>query len=273
MFIAGLKSTIRREVQRQTPRSLIHTFALASEIEAQHGELRSTFQSFPPSRNNFRAPTTTLPPSTTLPPPSSRSFPPIPNPHPNPMSKPLPIVHITPTERQAKIARGECYTCDQKWSKTHKSPNRSLLLMCTEEDNQEEQQPMENNEEHIFTGDCSSLNSMAGPGAPRSLRLTGIVHGTSLQILIDRGNTHNFIQPKVAEQLQLPVCSISAFRVYIGNGDSLRCTQKCDVVPLWLQDHLFTTDLFILPVKGPDIVLGVQWLQELGKVTHDYAGV
>nr|GMD47253.1 Transposon Ty3-G Gag-Pol polyprotein [Ipomoea batatas] len=150
---------------------------------------------------------------------------------------------------------------------------REVQRQTPQEDNRKEQQPMENNEEHIFTSDCSNLNSMAGPGAPRSLRLTGIVHGTSLQILIDGGSTHNFIQPKVAEQLQLPVCSISAFRVYIGNGDSLRCTQKCDAVPLWLQDHLFTTDLFILPIKGPDIVLGVQWLQELGKVTHDYAGV
>nr|GEZ32232.1 retrotransposon-related protein [Tanacetum cinerariifolium]GEZ48312.1 retrotransposon-related protein [Tanacetum cinerariifolium]GEZ48333.1 retrotransposon-related protein [Tanacetum cinerariifolium] len=30
-------------------------------------------------------------------------------------------------------------------------------------------------------------------------------------------------------------------------------------------------DLYVLPMKGPDVVLGIQWLQKLGKVTHDYA--
>ncbi|GJW45274.1 retrotransposon-related protein, partial [Tanacetum coccineum] len=30
-------------------------------------------------------------------------------------------------------------------------------------------------------------------------------------------------------------------------------------------------DLYVLPMQGPDVVLGIQWLQNLGKVTHDYA--
>nr|GEY97125.1 retrotransposon-related protein [Tanacetum cinerariifolium] len=30
-------------------------------------------------------------------------------------------------------------------------------------------------------------------------------------------------------------------------------------------------DLFVLPMKGPYIVFGIQWLQKLGKVTHDYS--
>lgn len=29
-------------------------------------------------------------------------------------------------------------------------------------------------------------------------------------------------------------------------------------------------DLYVLPMKGLDVVLGIQWLQKLGKVTHDY---
>ncbi|GKD36702.1 ty3-gypsy retrotransposon protein [Tanacetum coccineum] len=30
-------------------------------------------------------------------------------------------------------------------------------------------------------------------------------------------------------------------------------------------------DMYVLPIKGQDIVLGKQWLQKLGKVTHDYS--
>ncbi|XP_031099869.1 uncharacterized protein LOC116004076 [Ipomoea triloba] len=117
MFVAGLKSTIRREVQRTKPTTLIQAFSLASEVEAQQGELR-----------------------------------------------------------------GECYTCDQKWSRSHRCPNRSLLLMCSEDDNSSDVlQQLDEIDEQVLTGDCSSLNSMASPGTPRSLRLTGIIHNESLQ--------------------------------------------------------------------------------------------
>nr|GEY87520.1 hypothetical protein [Tanacetum cinerariifolium] len=29
-------------------------------------------------------------------------------------------------------------------------------------------------------------------------------------------------------------------------------------------------DLYVLPRKGSDIVIGIQWLENLGEVTHDY---
>lgn len=37
-----------------------------------------------------------------------------------------------------------------------------------------------------------------------------------------------------------------------------------------MQGNTFDIDLFILQVKGPDVILGVQWLQELGDVTKNY---
>ncbi|VFQ84344.1 unnamed protein product [Cuscuta campestris] len=46
---------------------------------------------------------------------------------------------------------------------------------------------------------------------------------------------------------------------------------SCPRTPVSLQGHLFEIDLFMLEVHGPDIVLGIQWLQTLGKVAHDYA--
>ncbi|GJY92684.1 ty3-gypsy retrotransposon protein [Tanacetum coccineum] len=40
---------------------------------------------------------------------------------------------------------------------------------------------------------------------------------------------------------------------------------------LQLWGNIGSVDLYVLPMKGPDEVLGIQWLQKLGKVTHDYA--
>nr|GEW89108.1 transposon Ty3-I Gag-Pol polyprotein [Tanacetum cinerariifolium] len=42
-------------------------------------------------------------------------------------------------------------------------------------------------------------------------------------------------------------------------------------VTLTLQGFTITVDLFVLPMQGAEVVLGIQWLQKLGKVTHDYA--
>ena len=111
---------------------------------------------------------------------------------------------------------------------------------------------------------------MAGQLNPHSLCLPGTIHNQNFQVLIDNGSTHNFIKPALAEHLGLSLKYAHSFRVYIGNDDSLVCQFCCSQVPLTLQGHLFLVDLFILPIEGPDVVLGIQWLQQLGRVSHDY---
>lgn len=39
---------------------------------------------------------------------------------------------------------------------------------------------------------------------------------------------------------------------------------------LRIQGHSFFMDLHILPVHGPDVILGMSWLQSLRRVTSDY---
>ena len=38
-----------------------------------------------------------------------------------------------------------------------------------------------------------------------------------------------------------------------------------------MKGHVFSMDLFVLQIEGPDVVLGIQWLQKLGRVAHDYS--
>nr|GMD03902.1 Retrotransposable element Tf2 [Ipomoea batatas] len=123
MFVAGLKSTIRREVQRASPLTLIQAFSLASEVEAQQGELRMIN--------------------------SSDAF-----------------------------------------------------------------QQLDMVDEHVLTGDCSSLNSMAD------------------------------LVPRVLFALQGPSIMrvyrpSPPFRVYIGNGDSLQCSHSCPDVHYHYKDICF----------------------------------
>ena len=72
------------------------------------------------------------------------------------------------------------------------------------------------------------------------------------------------------EKLGLSVKPTTPFRVYIGNGDHLLCSYYCPHVTIVLQGNSFSLDLYLLPIEGPEVVLGIQWLQSLGRVCHDY---
>lgn len=84
------------------------------------------------------------------------------------------------------------------------------------------------------------------------------------------GSTHNFIQPMLAESLKLRVRPITSFRVFTANGDSLICSLMCPKVEVELQGKRFWVDLYILKIRGPELVLGLPWLQGLGKIVQDY---
>lgn len=43
---------------------------------------------------------------------------------------------------------------------------------------------------------------------------------------------------------------------------------------LWIcRGYEFLVNLYILPIEGSDVVLGIQWLQLLSRVSHDYAAL
>ncbi|VFQ72886.1 unnamed protein product [Cuscuta campestris] len=145
---------------------------------------------------------------------------------------------------------------------------RFLLLLEDEEDTEDSAPPPA--DDTVISADVSSLHSLAGVSAPRSLRLSGMLSEVVVDVLIDSGSTHNFIQPSIVEKLRLSVREVAPFRVYVGNDASLVCTHQCCNIDILLQGFCFTVDVFVLPIHGPNMVLGVQWLRLLGKVTHDY---
>ncbi|XP_073153182.1 uncharacterized protein [Henckelia pumila] len=81
---------------------------------------------------------------------------------------------------------------------------------------------------------------------------------------------HNFIQEGLVTKLGVSCVTERWFRVYMGNGQYLWCEKMCPQVPLTLQGHEFRIELYVLPIWGLDIVLGMQWLRTLGPCLHDH---
>lgn len=114
---------------------------------------------------------------------------------------------------------------------------------------------------------------MYGMPVPETFHAYDTVHHHRLTILVDDGSTHNFIQTRVATFLPMLPTPITSLEVMVGNDGVMECTQYFPQVPITIQNHSFTADLYALPLSGADIVLGVQWLKQLGPLTTNYANI
>lgn len=102
------------------------------------------------------------------------------------------------------------------------------------------------------------------------MRISGLIDGRRLHILIESGSTHNFVNSRVAKKLRCRPVTTSAFEVMVANGERLRCDEIFLAVPLEIQGYRFETSMYPLQLQGSDAVLGMQWLQSLGRVIHDW---
>ena len=59
----------------------------------------------------------------------------------------------------------------------------------------------------------------------------------------------------------------------VANGKVLRTQEVCKAVNWESQGLKQTTNFLVLPLRGCDLVLGVQWLQTLGPITWDFTAL
>lgn len=57
----------------------------------------------------------------------------------------------------------------------------------------------------------------------------------------------------------------------VDNRDELTCNSEFRKVPVSLGHHLLNIDICILPFKGAQVVMEIQWLQSLGPILMDYS--
>lgn len=103
-----------------------------------------------------------------------------------------------------------------------------------------------------------SLHALLGHSIPQTLRVLGHLPKNLVAVLVDSGSTNNFIQDKIAKQLGLTLKPAQSFQVLVGNGEELQCSTICSNVGLQLGPYQFRVYLFVVPLRGAEIVLGVE---------------
>ncbi|KAM0014322.1 putative nucleotidyltransferase, Ribonuclease H [Helianthus debilis subsp. tardiflorus] len=206
-----------------------------------------------------------------------------------PISSSLPTTKVgfrrlTPAEISQKKALGLCYRCDEKYTWDHKCKATPQLLFFDDDG----PDPGGSGDSTVMTGNDAlladklqlnevatqsaiSYNALSGGCSSTTLRFTGSVHGKTVQVLLDGGSTHCFVQTRIAHFLNFTIEAIPPFSVLVGSGERLPCSGLARQVELIIQDQPIVADFYVLPLQGWDMVLGVSWLATLGPVVTDYS--
>ncbi|KAJ1435182.1 Aspartic peptidase domain superfamily [Sesbania bispinosa] len=174
---------------------------------------------------------------------SKASLPPL---LPTPSSKPLPPVkRLSPSEMQLRRDKGLCFTFDEKYSCADKCPNRHYMILQFEHDDDEGPcafySPLNNPESSLDDNPSPmhlSLCAYQCSYGIGTIRFTGSINGIEMQVMLDGGSSDNFIQPRIALHLDLPIEPAPGLRVVVGSSHILTGEGVIHHLPLLIQGHL-----------------------------------
>lgn len=115
------------------------------------------------------------------------------------------------------------------------------------------------------------FHAIAGTDHPQTLQVIGFLKSKPITVLIDGGNTHNFIDQTTIARYGLPVEKEAKLEVIVANKERINCLGKCKAVLIKIQRCQIITDFYVFPVAACSLVLGVQWLATLGPIQIDYS--
>ncbi|GJY69864.1 retrotransposable element Tf2 [Tanacetum coccineum] len=102
------------------------------------------------------------------------------------------------------------------------------------------------------------------------MRIRGRIGKQVVNILIDCGSTHNFLDIHTAKKLGCRLDKTTPMQVSVATGQKMLSTSVCHDLKWSLQNEVFTSDVMLLPLGGCEMVLGIQWLATLGDMQCNF---
>nr|KYP45086.1 Transposon Ty3-G Gag-Pol polyprotein [Cajanus cajan] len=149
--------------------------------------------------------------------------------------------------------------------------NKMLKIMIVEDDEIGEEGDREK-EEIVWEVQFKSLTlcSMAGLTSKKSFMMWGEILENKVLVLVDSGATHNFISTKLVENLRLSVEPTIPYYVKVGGGQRIKTNGVCKGLQMKMQNMLFKADFYVFALDGEDIVLGMEWLEDMGEMRTNF---
>ncbi|XP_048599755.1 uncharacterized protein LOC125579896 [Brassica napus] len=179
-------------------------------------------------------------------------------------------------EMQERKRKGLCMYCEEPFTPGHQLKHRRSELLLLEADQTEFDEEIAFDEqirETTIADDDKvptiSVHALNGCPTFNCMRLMGQYGKRKLHILIDPGSTHNFLDLQIAKSLGCSLTPIKPMAVVAASGD-LITKYKCSPFTWKMQGYDFTTETRTLALGCSNLVLGVQWLSNLGPILWDF---
>ncbi|GJW58776.1 disease resistance protein [Tanacetum coccineum] len=142
---------------------------------------------------------------------------------------------LTQRELEDKRAKGQCFYCDQKYAPGHKCSGQlhSIEVICEGDFDNYIDGDDETYEDCVgdMVGVTDSpqitLNALSGLNSYQTMRVRGRVGKQVVHILIDCGNTHNFLDIHTAKKLGCRLAKTTPMQVSVANGQRMMSTSVC----------------------------------------------
>ena len=170
-----------------------------------------------------------------------------------------------------------CFRCQAPWTPAHRMecPNRQLRVLTVINgleleviDSKEEEELQNKQDQQVLH--TLSLNSYMGIDSPKTTKMRGYICNQEVIVMLDSGASHNFISPEVVDKLRLKVSADNSLNVLLENGVTVNAVGTCQAVTFQLNKTNFISDFISLELGNVDVILGIQWLETLGKCEVDW---
>ena len=102
-----------------------------------------------------------------------------------------------------------------------------------------------------------SVRAIAGVNTYQTISLVGRLKKHALQILVDSGSTHNFLDLIVARRLNCDLRGIPRVQVLVADGNKLACDAMCRGFTWNLHGEEYKVDMVVVPLGSREMILGV----------------
>ncbi|KAJ3705864.1 hypothetical protein LUZ61_009569 [Rhynchospora tenuis] len=176
---------------------------------------------------------------------------------------------------ESKKPLGPCHYCGEKYFYGHKCSTKAVNNVISDQgeyiveeevsvDEQAEEEEGEVIEQAIISMYATEKTQV------NTMKFKGQIGNIPVCTLVDSGSTQSFVNPEVVKGLQLPVRRTSPMVVMVANGHTMVTDMQCDALNFSIQGHEFVKDVRLLSVQGYDMILGLDWLKELGPMQIDW---
>jgi hypothetical protein len=109
-------------------------------------------------------------------------------------------------------------------------------------------------------------------GVPRydTLYIKGIIQGQWEISLIDGGATHKFIDASIVSRWAPQTKEFEGFDVVVADGHTVECLDRVPNLDMQLGNYTVRDTFYVVDILDINVVLGVQWMITLGKITTNY---